>query len=32
VPLPNPGEVAEVFEVPLDYLMAPHNLRSVAWN
>lgn len=30
VPLPNPGEVAEVFEVPLDYLMAPHNLRSVA--
>jgi predicted Fe-S protein YdhL (DUF1289 family)/8-oxo-dGTP pyrophosphatase MutT (NUDIX family) len=29
VPVPNPGEVAEVFEVPLDYLMAPHNLRTV---
>lgn len=29
VPVPNPGEVAEVFEVPLDYLMAPDNLRSV---
>jgi hypothetical protein len=29
VPVPNPGEVAEVFEVPLDYLMAPRNLRSV---
>jgi 8-oxo-dGTP pyrophosphatase MutT (NUDIX family)/predicted Fe-S protein YdhL (DUF1289 family) len=29
VPVPNPGEVAEVFEVPLDYLMAPRNLRTV---
>jgi predicted Fe-S protein YdhL (DUF1289 family)/8-oxo-dGTP pyrophosphatase MutT (NUDIX family) len=29
VPVPNPGEVAEVFEVPLDYLMAPQNLRTV---
>lgn len=29
VAVPNPGEVAEVFEVPLDYLMAPQNLRSV---
>lgn len=29
VPVPNPSEVAEVFEVPLDYLMAPENLRSV---
>lgn len=26
---PDPGEVAEVFEVPLDYLMATANLRSV---
>ena len=25
-PLPEPGEVAEVFEVPLDFLMAPGNL------
>lgn len=24
--LPEPGEVAEVFEVPLEFLMAPHNL------
>ncbi len=30
VPVPNPGEVAEVFEVPLEYLMAPQNLRTVA--
>jgi len=29
VPIPNPGEVAEVFEVPLDYLMEPRNLRTV---
>lgn len=29
VPHPDPGEVAEVFEVPLDYLMAPGNLRQV---
>jgi 8-oxo-dGTP pyrophosphatase MutT (NUDIX family) len=26
---PQPGEVADVFEVPLDYLMAPANLRQV---
>ncbi|MFT4197113.1 MAG: CoA pyrophosphatase [Pseudoxanthomonas sp.] len=26
---PNPAEVAEVFEVPLDYLMAPEHLRQV---
>ncbi|WP_269791441.1 CoA pyrophosphatase [Stenotrophomonas sp. Iso1] len=26
---PEPGEVAEVFEVPLDYLMNPDNLRLV---
>jgi len=26
---PDPGEVADVFEVPLDYLMAPDNLRQV---
>jgi 8-oxo-dGTP pyrophosphatase MutT (NUDIX family) len=29
VPVPEPGEVAEVFEVPLDYLMDPHNLRRI---
>lgn len=29
VPRPEPGEVAEVFEVPLDYLMDPANLRQV---
>ncbi len=29
VALPNPDEVAEVFEVPLDFLMAPQNLRRV---
>ncbi|WP_017908715.1 NUDIX hydrolase [Xanthomonas sp. SHU 199] len=29
VPQPHPGEVAEVFEVPLAYLMAPDNLRSI---
>ncbi|SEL82342.1 Predicted Fe-S protein YdhL, DUF1289 family [Pseudoxanthomonas sp. GM95] len=29
VPVPNPDEVAEVFEVPLDYLMAPQSLRTV---
>ncbi|WP_434025947.1 CoA pyrophosphatase [[Pseudomonas] boreopolis] len=29
VPVPQPDEVAEVFEVPLDYLMDPDNLRSV---
>ncbi len=26
---PDPGEVADVFEVPLDYLMAPDSLRRV---
>lgn len=29
VPVPQPSEVAEVFEVPLDFLMDPANLRSV---
>lgn len=29
VPVPQPDEVAEVFEVPLSFLMDPHNLRSV---
>lgn len=29
VATPEPGEVADVFEVPLDYLMAPANLRRV---
>lgn len=29
VPMPQPDEVAEVFEVPLAYLMDPDNLRSV---
>ncbi|MFT4246726.1 MAG: CoA pyrophosphatase [Pseudomonas sp.] len=29
VPVPQPDEVAEVFEVPLAYLMDPDNLRSV---
>lgn len=29
VPQPNPDEVADVFEVPLDFLMAPANLRRV---
>ena len=29
VPKPEPGEVADVFEVPLDYLLAPDNLRRV---
>lgn len=29
VPRPEPGEVAEVFEVPLDYLMDPANLQQV---
>jgi 8-oxo-dGTP pyrophosphatase MutT (NUDIX family) len=28
VPHPDPGEVAEVFEVPLDYLLDPANLAS----
>lgn len=28
-PRPEPGEVAQVFEVPLDYLMAPERLRSI---
>jgi 8-oxo-dGTP pyrophosphatase MutT (NUDIX family) len=27
---PDPGEVDEVFEVPLDYLMAPANLERIA--
>lgn len=26
---PNPSEVADVFEVPLDYLMSPENLRQI---
>lgn len=29
VATPNPDEVADVFEVPLDFLMAPENLRRV---
>jgi 8-oxo-dGTP pyrophosphatase MutT (NUDIX family) len=29
VPVPQPAEVAEVFEVPLDFLMDPANLRQV---
>lgn len=29
VPRPDPGEVADVFEVPLDYLMAAEHLRQV---
>lgn len=29
VPVPEPGEVAEVFEVPLDYLMDPRGLRRI---
>ena len=29
VPVPQPEEVAEVFEVPLDFLMNPANLRRV---
>lgn len=29
VPLADPGEVAEIFEAPLDFLMAPGNLRHV---
>lgn len=32
VPVPQPSEVAEVFEVPLDYLMAADNLRQVEIN
>ncbi len=32
VPIAQPSEVAEVFEVPLDYLMAPENLRQVEIN
>jgi 8-oxo-dGTP pyrophosphatase MutT (NUDIX family) len=28
VPRPDPGEVAEVFEVPLDYLLDPANLNT----
>ncbi len=32
VPVPQPSEVAEVFEVPLDYLMAPDSLRQVEIN
>ena len=30
VPVPDPSEVAEVFEVPLDYLLEPRHLRRVA--
>jgi len=30
VPVPEPDEVAEVFEVPLAWLMAPDNLQAVA--
>ncbi|MCL7714257.1 CoA pyrophosphatase [Stenotrophomonas mori] len=29
VPVPQPAEVAEVFEVPLDFLMDPANLRRI---
>lgn len=29
VPRPDPGEVAAVFDVPLDFLMAPGNLREM---
>ena len=29
VPQPDPGEVAEVFEVPLDYVLDPRNLRAL---
>ena len=29
VPVPEPNEVADVFEVPLDYLLSPDNLRRV---
>ncbi|MBN6113703.1 NUDIX hydrolase [Xanthomonas bonasiae] len=29
VPQPHPDEVADVFDVPLAYLMAPDNLRSI---
>ena len=29
VPQPEPNEVADVFEVPLDYLLAPDSLRRV---
>jgi len=29
VAIPSPDEVADVFEVPLDYLLAPENLRQV---
>ncbi|RRN58552.1 CoA pyrophosphatase [Pseudoxanthomonas sp. SGNA-20] len=29
VPRPEPGEVAQVFEVPLDYLMEPARLRRI---
>jgi 8-oxo-dGTP pyrophosphatase MutT (NUDIX family) len=29
---PNPDEVADVFEVPLDFLMDPANHRRHAWN
>ncbi|QCB46364.1 CoA pyrophosphatase [Hydrogenophaga sp. PAMC20947] len=29
---PNPDEVADVFEVPLDFLMDPSNHRRHAWN
>ena len=32
VAVPQPSEVAEVFEVPLDYLMAADNLRQVEIN
>ena len=30
VPVPDPSEVSDVFEVPLDWLMSPSNLRHVA--
>lgn len=32
VAVPQPSEVAEVFEVPLDYLMSPDSLRQVEIN
>lgn len=31
-PVPNPREVADVFEVPLDFLLAPENLRTVRFD
>src|SRR3546814_1630044 len=30
VPVPDPSEVSDVFEVPLDWLMSPGNLQHIA--